>query len=533
MRALLLAAIVGLAQPGLLPAQAPDSLLAEIGRLEQAGRWQQAIGPLERYLAVRPDDAARTRQLGQYLAWQGDRERGTELLRRAATLDPGNAEGHAVLGEVLSWQPARRAEAAEAFARALALDPANLRAREGQANLLAWSGQAREALTQFDALLAAHPAAVGALRGKGAALNQLERYEEGRTVLEQALALAPNDPGARQELATSLAGLERFDAAAAQLASALGADSPERRLLEDSVTRARGTWLEANGLGRSRSNQLDAVRGGLRLSPYLGSGARLTAEWQPTSFRDSVGRFASTLAQAEVGYRPSRAFDLSARGGLRWTDGRSGSDWSGGLGLQWRPAPTVTLSASGDRALIEETRASVLGGVFSNLGTLGLNLLLFDRRVEVFGHLVGGQYSSDSLSDNQRIGGDAFVGWVIRTWRPYLRVGYGFMGTSFDENRQATQGYFSPDRFWAHFGSLTLSNRFGERVFWEFDGRLGGQVVVQDPAGANDERLAASVNTHLTWRVARMADLDLRYQYTDAFAAFRLHEVRLLFRQYF
>ncbi|HEX9164804.1 MAG TPA: tetratricopeptide repeat protein [Gemmatimonadales bacterium] len=518
---------------GRLAAQVPDSLLASIQRLESAGRWREAIAPLERYVALRPDDAARLRQLGQYLSWQGDRERGTPLLRRAAALEPGNAEGLAVLGEVLSWDPDQRAEAGDLFRRALAIEPGNARARVGQANLLAWGGRAGRALPLYDTLLAADPKSLGALRGKGGALNQLLRFEEAEQVLQQAYELDPADPGTNQELAAAALGLERFDDADRRLAAVTAVSTPELYYLQDSVRRARGTWLEVNGLGRDRSNQLDALRGEARFSPYLGHGWRLLAGGQATRFQDSIGEFQSQAAAAGLRYQRSRAFDLSLGGGLRWTDGRSGTDWAASLGMGWRPVPTVRLSVMAERSLVDETRTSVLAGVHSNLAAVGVEVQLLDRRIELAGRGGAGVYTGDGLEDNQRLGGDLSAGWVIRTYRPYLRVGYAFMGSTFEENLAETGGYFSPDRYFANYGTITVSNRFGSRVFWEFDGRLGNQMTAQESAQPNDWRASAVVNTHVTWRVGRATDLDLRYMYVDAFSAFRLHEGRLLLRQYF
>jgi tetratricopeptide (TPR) repeat protein len=532
---------VFLSAPARLAGQSPDSLLSVIRTLEAAGRWRDAIDPLQRYLVLRPDDPDRLHQLGLYLAWRGDRGPGTELLRRSVALRPDQAEWVAALGEVLSWDPARRNEAGDLFRRALQIDPTNARAREGEANLLAWSGRANEALPRYDALLVENPRSVGALRGKGGALNQLQRFDEAATVLGQAVAIAPDDAGTLQELAASHVGLEEFDRAQARLGAMQGVESPELRLLQDTTRRARGSYLEGGGMLRTRSDQLDAARGDLKVSPYLGSGVRLQGGWQHTRFEDSLGAFNSDVATAGLRYRHDRRFEANFDASLRWTDGVAGTAWAGNVGLGWRPAPALRLTVGGDRSLVEETRQSVLGSVHANLGTVGAELVLLGRRVEVSGHLVGGVYTGLDLEDNTRLGADFMAGWVVRAYQPYLRLSYGFMGTRFDYNAGSSAatapdqvgGYFSPSRFYLNYGAVTASQRFGQRVFWEFNGALGGQVVREQEGGTGDVRVAASINTHLTWRMGRRTDLDLRYQYADAFAAFRLHEARLVLRQYF
>jgi len=536
-----LALLVLLLVPARLAAQTPDSLLSAIRTLETAGRWQESIAPLTRYLELRPNDPERLRQLGQYLAWTGERERGAALLRQAVQLQPGNAEYLASLGEVLSWQPSHRAEASDLFGRALAVDPKNMRAREGEANLLAWSGRAGDALPKYDALLAENPRSVGALRGKGGALNQLQRFDEAAVVLRQAAAISPNDLGTLQELAASQVGMEQFDQAAQRLGALHGVDNDELRLIQDTTRRARGTYLEAEGMRRTRSGQLDASRGEFKVSPYLGSGVRLLGTYQHTRFSDSLGGFNADAAALRLTWRPDRRFDAAARVGVQATDGLSGAQWAGTAALGWQPLTGLRFTLTGDRSLIEETRQSVLGAVYANLGTLGAELVLLDRRIEVNGHLTGGLYTADAIKDNARFGADFMAGYVVRSYQPYLRLSYGFMGTGFDYNASSyaptdpdqVGGYFSPSRFYLNYGAVTMSQRFGERVFWEFNGGLGGQLVREQVGGVSDLRLAASVATHLTWRMGRRTDLDLRYQYADAFAAFRLHEVRALLRQYF
>jgi tetratricopeptide (TPR) repeat protein len=533
--------LVQLGVPGAATAQAPDSLLAVVQSLEAAGRWREAIPPLERYLALVPGDATRNRQLGQYLAWQGDRAGSLTRLRRAVELAPASGEHLAALGEVLSWDPGSRSEAEQLFARALSADPANERAREGEANLLAWRGRAREALPRYDALLALNPRSVGALRGKAAALNMLERHAEAEPVLVQAASLAPADPWVTQERARTEVGLERFDRARQAVDAGAGAGGPEIRELRDTVLRATRHFAEVNAMLRTRSEQLDARRGEVRVAPYLGSGLRLDARYQRTSYRDSLGDFSADAGTVGIGWHQSRRFGLDVAVTGRSIAGVDGTLWDGRVGLSVRPADNFKLSLAGARDLVEETRQSVENGVQANLATFGVEWLLLGRRIELIGHLVAGRYTADGFADNQRFGGDVLAGLVVRSYQPYLRLSYGFMSSAFDYNASAdgvasateAAGYFSPDEFYLNYGAVTVSQRFGARVFWEFDGRLGQQIVREHPGENRDGRVAAAVNTHVAFRLGRTTDLDFRYVYSDAFSAFRLHEGRLVFRQYF
>ncbi len=524
-------------------AAAPDDqgLLGEYAdALEASGRWRDAIPALERLVRARPDDGRRLRQLGQFLAWTGDRDRALDLLRRAAARQPDDPGTLAALGELLSWIPERRDEAARVFDRTLALDPDNRRAREGRANLLAWGGRAAEALEAFDALLAAEPASVGALRGKGSALNQLRRHREAAMVLRRALAIDPRDVGALQELAQAEAGLARFGAADSALRLLPDVRSPSLDRLRDTTRRALGTYVEVEGLGRDRQDQLDAGEARLRLSGLVRPDLRVTGSARVTQYDPAGSGMGLGATGLGVGaeYRRDR---VTAEAGLesRWVDETDGTGWDLGLRAGWQAADHLRVEAGWSSALLEETRRSMVLGARSSLAHVGAALVEHPSGVDGEVRLLAGRYSADGLPANDRTGVDLRVGYALRGHAPWLRASYGFLATGFDfsasESAPAAPsrvgGYFSPAAWRMHYGSLGASHRFG-RAFWEFDGRLGAQTVEEVAGTPADTRLAITVNTHLTVRLAPRLDADLAYRYADAFSAFRMHELRLVLRQY-
>lgn len=549
MRRLMLVLLVTGLAVGSASAQTADSLRRAAVSLEGQGRWRDAIPVLEQYLRLVPDDAERTRQLGQYLAWAGDRERGVAMLRRALEHGPSDPATMAALGEVLSWDPAARQEAASLFEQALRLDPGNLTAREGQANLMTWRGEAARALPLYDSILARSPNAVGALRGKGGALNQLRRFDEAEVVLRSGLALAPEDPGLRQEMAQLSLGQERFGEARRYLRG-LDGPEPHLRLLRDSTVRGLGSSAEAGGILSDRSEQLDALRGEGRVSVGLGPAWRVHASYQYSDFSDSAGHFSGSAWGVGLAFRPSRIFGFDVEGGSSRTDGPGEPLWGGSAVLKWQPSEVVRLTLSGSRLPVEETRRStrgvtdpdgLRGVVEASLATAGVDLSLLGRRVELGGRAGYGANTGEGLERNERLVGELTAGWVVRSYRPYFRVGYAHQSAGYDYNASEYAGrdpvriggYFSPYRYFLNYGTVTVSHRFGGSVFWEFDGRVGGQVTREYQGELSDARVAGAVNTHLTWRMGARTDLDVRYQYSNTFNAFRLNEVRVLLRQYF
>ncbi len=122
----------------------------------------QAIATLETRLAKNPDDAEGWRMLGwAYYQTQRYGEAATAL-KRAVALDPRNAGYQSFLGETLVLGSAdgsgMPADARAAFAKALALDAKDARARYFRAVARDLDGDHRGAIEQWFALLAETPA---------------------------------------------------------------------------------------------------------------------------------------------------------------------------------------------------------------------------------------------------------------------------------------------------------------------------------------------------------------------------------------
>jgi len=83
------------------------------------------------------------------------------------------------------------AEAREAYARALALDPAHVEAHVNMGRLLHEEGDAHEAEAHYRAALAARPEDATAAFNLGVALEDQERFDEALLAYENALAADP------------------------------------------------------------------------------------------------------------------------------------------------------------------------------------------------------------------------------------------------------------------------------------------------------------------------------------------------------
>lgn len=567
--------------------QAPNNaaLLGEtVDALEACGQWREAVPLLDQLLTLTPADARRLRQRGLFAAWAGDRPTALGRLREAVALRPADPEAIAALAEVLSWNPAEREEAAALFERGLAaspnhpglllghadllswskegrgqaeahyaevlaLDPGNARARVGLANLRAWGGDPAGALPIYDQVLRQAPTDVAALRGRGGALNQLGRHEVARRILREAHDLAPADAGTIQELATAELALGNPLGARRALTAVGAVSTPAIRSLRDSTRRALASSIEFGLSVTGRQRQLDRQAAHVRLTLAPAAPLRVHFSAEPGRYREPAGDHRGDAFGAGLAVATPR-FRAAVSGRMRTLAGVSENQWDGGGVLGWSPDRRVALTAAWQRNPVEETRLSTFGGavegemhgpVHSELATGTLDVREILGRFDVKGEVVLGTYGGSGLLRNERLSGGVEAGVTLRRTGPWLRAGYATQATQFQFNAAEMAGsspamvggYFSPRRHFLHQGVLQLSHRIGGQFLIEVDGRLGAQYVRARPGDPLDDRVAAVVNTHLSWRVTSGMDLDLRHLYVDAFDAFRMHQLRFAVRQMF
>lgn len=536
-------------QQALATRPADPALLGEaIDALEACGRWRDAIPLLDRFLAESPGEARRQFQRGLFGAWAGDRDAGLSHLRRAVDRAPRNAEFLAGLGEVLSWRPADRAEAAQVIAQALALDPGNVRAQVVAANLLAWTGRPAAALPGYEAILAEHPTLVAALAGKSGALEQLGRHQAAREALVAARTLAPDDGYLTARLARLELALGRPRAAASLLDGLEAAEAPEFRPVRDSVRRALRPYIELQGAAVARERQLD--RRGAELAvvfaPHDALRVRLGA--QPLEYRDGIaavrrgGQYGGGLAWS------SGSAVISARVGYRDLGAATTATWVGGADAAWTAARGVRLEGKWQRLPVEESRRSAFGSfadgrgpVLADLATVGLVLDRLPAGIVLRADLLAGSHGGTGWARNDRLGASGEMTVGLRAAGPHLRVGYAARMESFAFSADTVQasvperagGYFSPDRYLLHQAVLQASHRLGGRLGWMLDARVGGESVRMAAGEASSRRTAVVVNAAVQARLTGQLDLEVAYLYLDAFDAFRMHQVRAGIRQFF
>jgi tetratricopeptide (TPR) repeat protein len=198
-------------------------------------------------------------QEGAAAQQRGDLERAAEAYRRAIEINPRFAEAYANLGAVLA-RLGRHTEAVSAYERALAISPGLTAARLNLGLAHYRAGAIRAAADAFQAVHSAEPSLLQARQLLGLVLVELGRDAEAIPHLEASAQAAPDEPAVLFALgrAYSRRGDPRADAIAERLSR-----TPEGQPL----------WHQLRGLVLQREDQhqkaLDAFQAAAALNASL------------------------------------------------------------------------------------------------------------------------------------------------------------------------------------------------------------------------------------------------------------------------
>jgi tetratricopeptide (TPR) repeat protein len=206
------------------PAGSAQSVIERAASLLRAGRYEDAIAPLQqaarlvpynpsvlsdlglaylycrrppdaiaclrRSLALRPNFAATHYHLGTALEETGEDEAAIAAYRRAIALNPKMAKAH---NRVATFKMAKgkRREAAEAYDRAAVAEGNTIYGQLCRINALMARDQTNEAEERLRQLLRRNPSSAEAHRLLGNLLGEAGRFDEAATEIERSIALAP------------------------------------------------------------------------------------------------------------------------------------------------------------------------------------------------------------------------------------------------------------------------------------------------------------------------------------------------------
>ncbi len=172
--------------------------------LHKAGRHREALASLNQALRLNRRYAAAYVDRANVLSALGRLTEAEQDCRTALAINPRHATAHGLLGEVLAKQQ-RWAEAEAEYREVLRLDPDNPKAHEGVARALRGAGDLTGALAHCRDWLARRPQSARAHYHLGQALKRLGRLPEALIQYQQAIEIDPDLPQALNDLAWQLA----------------------------------------------------------------------------------------------------------------------------------------------------------------------------------------------------------------------------------------------------------------------------------------------------------------------------------------
>ena len=451
-------------------------------------------------------------------AWEsGDFPAARAAYLRALAEDPAAVRALYRLGLLASWEN-KLDSALVLLRRARAVDPEDPDVRHAEALVLSWRGDFDGAMSRYDSLIARHPDRADARVGRANVLAWLGDWDAATAGYEAVLAGDPGNPDA-------LAGLGRLrlwqgrPSLALQAADRALQTQPgnrEARLLRRDARNALRTWIEPTLGWSDDSDENTALWQTIGASVSLGDGVRGFGTLGMLEAWDETLDAWRSLAEAGVTLTRGSVM-LTGATGVRTLDPGSGvgrTAWTGRAVGVWRAASRFTMGAGVAHYPFDET-AFLIG---QDVDITEVEASADVRLAQ--GLVLGGGASRGWLSDdNER---QAFVAALTKDLpRGFWAGAYGrWLG--YDD---VAPGYFSPDRYTIAEGRAGW-NRTPSPWGWRLLAGLGAQWIGKGASAQSEWRLdarlirqlgeASSLEAWAGWTNAAVSSTTGAYRYTTA-----------------
>jgi tetratricopeptide (TPR) repeat protein len=174
--------------------------LLEQGRqhLEQK-QFQQALNDFSEVLKTEPKNVPANLGRARALLGLGDGPKALGPARMACELQPQNEQAWMVLGDAYAHQATQDfPRAAEAYQKALDLDPKDREAGLGLARALNYMKEVDQAIGVMESVLRHHPDDVLAMVKLAESYYAVRKLDRAEELIDRALGLAPENPEARR-----------------------------------------------------------------------------------------------------------------------------------------------------------------------------------------------------------------------------------------------------------------------------------------------------------------------------------------------
>ena len=188
--------------------------------LQQLGRNEEALLPMQKAVELAPNDAQAHSNLGNTLSYLGRLDQAEASFRRALKINKNFAEAHLNLGATLH-DMGRLTEAETCYRRAIQIKPGLADAHYNLGNTLKSQNRLAAAEASYRKALQLEPGLIGAYSNLGVILQALGRLDEAETTLRNALQFNPNSLEIYSNLGSTLHDMGRLDEARIEYEKAL------------------------------------------------------------------------------------------------------------------------------------------------------------------------------------------------------------------------------------------------------------------------------------------------------------------------
>ena len=189
--------------------------------LVNAGKYDEAIAGLDKFLKEHPNSALGLEILGAALALKGNTDQGLAALKRAATLDPRRSSAITKIGDIYLAK-GQVNEARQQFLRAIGISPDDRRAHQRLGLIFEREGKADLAIRHLEkGIEGTPPEYLGVKVDLGRLYNRANQFEKTVALLQNVVTRDTRDAAAHVVLGTAYQGQRRTDRAAQEFQTAV------------------------------------------------------------------------------------------------------------------------------------------------------------------------------------------------------------------------------------------------------------------------------------------------------------------------
>lgn len=480
--------------------------MEEAQRLEDSGRYGDAIEKYRVILAKEPENFSILIKLANLLKFQREYEEAIVFFSRALAASPSqykddiNVEIAALLSRNNKYE-----KAISILTAVLSKNQKHRGARIELAKTYAWSGHIKEAVEEYNILIGERPDDTEAQIGFATAISWQGKYDEAVSAYMQVLEKYPNNFDARLGLVNVLRWKGETEKSQEELNVLLSLypENKDALKIERQLRNEKGPVFSVY-----RTDNVDSDSN--HLVVYKNQASYGYAPWLKLFMDYSIfdaSRYNlksnANILTIRSTYTASKGINISPRLSLVNTaaDANDTSMLTGGLGINWDFFKPWTASISYNIIPLLDTAQLITNDIRAE--EYGANLHYGGKRITISAGATYAIYSDNNLRKDFSLE----VAYILFADQPVVKTGYILNYRDF--LKDTNSGYFAPNDYLANRLYISLSDNFyRDRINYVVEGDVGTQSY------NSDFNYTASFHAKLVWLLTRAFSADISYKWS-------------------